>query len=104
MTNGGEKGNPMHEITVHPPVVSGQQVRFGWRVEPATELYRAEQFTVRFPESIDLTRVPAGLWWRVALICLHGHWPLLRPCRVRLPVRLGLQLHKFIWGPDVKGV
>jgi 7-carboxy-7-deazaguanine synthase len=24
--------------------------------------------------------------------------------RDRLPVRLGLQLHKFIWGPDVKGV
>jgi 7-carboxy-7-deazaguanine synthase len=24
--------------------------------------------------------------------------------RDRLPVRLGLQLHKFIWGPDAKGV
>ncbi len=24
--------------------------------------------------------------------------------RDRLPVRLGLQLHKFIWGPDVRGV
>ena len=32
--------------------------------------------------------MPADLWWIVALLCLHGHWALLRPCRVELPVEL----------------
>src|SRR5262249_28284957 len=65
------------------------EVTFRWRVDPATALYRQPQFTLRFPETVDLARVPEGLWWTIMLICLHSQWPLLRPCRVRLPVRLG---------------
>jgi 7-carboxy-7-deazaguanine synthase len=41
----------------------------------------------------------------------QGKWPGLEPCTVvewiledSLPVRLGLQLHKFIWDPATKGV
>ena len=36
----------------------------------------------------SISTVPDAIWWRVALICLHSQWPLLRPCRVVLPVRL----------------
>ncbi len=43
---------------------------------------------MRFPESVDLARVPEALWWTIMLICLHSQWPLLRPCRAHLPVRL----------------
>jgi hypothetical protein len=32
--------------------------------------------------------LPAGVWWAVALVVLHGFLPLLRPCRLRLPVSL----------------
>ena len=32
--------------------------------------------------------IPEALWWTVALICLHAHWTLLRPCRVEIPVTL----------------
>ena len=41
----------------------------------------------------------------------EGKWPGLEPRTLvewiladRLPVRLGLQLHKFIWDPTTKGV
>jgi hypothetical protein len=78
----------MHRIQVHPPERKGRRVVFRWTVEPATSLYRASSFALRFPESIDLARVPERIWWWVALLCLHPHWALLRPCRVRLPVAL----------------
>lgn len=32
--------------------------------------------------------MPRWLWWRIALVALHSHWTLLRPCRVILPVHL----------------
>ncbi len=63
-------------------------MRFRWRVEPATPLYRANEFTLSFPDGVDLGRVSSGLWWTIGLGCLAPQWPLLRPCRVRLPVRL----------------
>jgi hypothetical protein len=78
----------MNQITLYPPEVVGHEVRFRWHVEPRTPLYTREEFTLRFPESIDLAPLPDALWWSAALTCLHSHWPLLRPCRVRLPVRL----------------
>jgi hypothetical protein len=61
---------------------------FRWDVDPQTALYRRSQFTLRFPAGVDVSQIPMGLWWTVALICLHSHWPLLRPCEVRLPIRL----------------
>ncbi len=78
----------MEVIRLDAPVVDGQTVSFAWSCDPPTTLYRDTAFELRFPASIDLERVPAAVWWRVALICLHSHWPLLRPCRVVLPVRL----------------
>jgi hypothetical protein len=79
----------MNRISVRPPEVSGQVVTFRWCVEPATALYRATQFSLRFPDAVDPTPVPEGIWWIIALACLSPHWPLLRPCRVDLPVTLG---------------
>src|SRR5262245_50363749 len=78
----------MHRIDLMPPVVDGQVVIFGWRIEPPSALYRKTSFTLTFPGSIDVSRVPDRLWWDIALICLHPHWLLLRPCEVHLPLRL----------------
>jgi len=78
----------MNSITLFPPEIKEREVTFRWRVDPPTTLYRQPQFTLRFPETVDLKRVPQSLWWTVMLICLHSQWPLLRPCRVHLPVRL----------------
>jgi hypothetical protein len=75
-------------IELSDPVLSDHEVAFSWTVSPATELYGRTSFQLRFPDSVDLRAVPESLWWRLALICLHAHWPLLRPCRVLLPVRL----------------
>jgi hypothetical protein len=80
----------MRTITLFPPEINQREATFRWRVEPETTLYRQSQFILRFPESeeLDLARVPEGLWWTVMLICLHSQWPMLRPCRVRLPIKL----------------
>ena len=78
----------MNVIEIAEPTVSASEVRFSWTVEPTTALYRRSAFGLRFPTSVDLAAVPPPLWWRIALMCLHAHWPLLRPCRVLLPVAL----------------
>jgi hypothetical protein len=80
----------MRSITLFPPEITRREATFRWQVEPEITLYREPKFTLRFPESaeLDLTRVPEGLWWTIMLTCLHSQWTLLRPCRVRLPVRL----------------
>lgn len=78
----------MREIVIHRPEISGGKVTFSWTVDPPTSLYGKERFTLSFPPAVDLGRVAEGLWWRIALITLHSHWVLLRPCRVRLPVAL----------------
>jgi hypothetical protein len=69
-------------------VLGGGRVTFAWDITPPTALYSRTSFSIEFPDSVDLAAVPASLWWRIALICLHSHWPLFRPCVVRLPVRL----------------
>ncbi len=76
------------EIHLRPPAIAGRTATISWSVTPATELYHATEFSLRFPDSVDLSGVPDALWWRVALLCLHSQWPLLRPCRVVLPFRL----------------
>ena len=82
-------GRPMtNTITLAPPEVLGGEVQFDWSVTPATQLYKQTSFDLRFPPSVALARVPESLWWRIGLMCLHAHWPLLRPCRVVLPVAL----------------
>jgi hypothetical protein len=76
-------------------VLGGGEVRFSWEVTPRTDLYHRTEFRVSFPRSVDVTAVPPALWWRIALICLHPHWALLRPCRVELPIRLGAGEREF---------
>jgi hypothetical protein len=82
-------GEPTHRVVLEHPVVDGHTVTFRWTVDPATELYRHDSFRMRFPDTVPIAGVPEGLWWTVALLCLHTHWALLRPCRVELPVTLG---------------
>ena len=85
----------VHEITVEEPELAGSEVRFAWTVTPATALYARTSFRLRFPETVAVGAVPRALWWRIGLICLHAHWPLLRPCRIRLPVRLPAAEEEF---------
>ncbi len=79
----------MREIHLEPPLVQGRSATFRWRVTPRSPLYHKTEFTLRFPETIDLARVPERLWWDIFLIVLHSHWLVLRPCAIRLPIRLG---------------
>jgi perosamine synthetase len=78
----------VHLIEFSNPRIGEHDVEFAWSVTPKTELYERSAFHLRFPESVDIGRVPMALWWRIALLSLHAHWTLLRPCRVVLPVRL----------------
>lgn len=77
------------EITLHAPRVTGQRATFSWTESRPSGLYHKNDFFLEFPESVSLKRVPNGMWWTAFLLCVHSHWPLLRPCRIRLPVRLG---------------
>ena len=79
----------MNVVTLEPPAVEASAVTFRWTVRPETELYRRTSFSLGLPDDIDPRGLPEALLWRVAIICLHTHWALLRPCRVVLPVRLG---------------
>jgi hypothetical protein len=78
----------MHSFTLLPPQIAGHEATFRWRVEPAADLFRENQFTLKFPLSVDLARIPDGLWWTIGLTALHSTWMLLQPCRVYLPVTL----------------
>lgn len=78
----------MRTITLLPPVREGRQVNIRWQVDPPCPLYRNPQCYLRFPADVNLDRVPPGAWWAATLLMLAPHWPLLRPCRVVLPVRL----------------
>jgi hypothetical protein len=80
----------MNCVRLLPPAIEPRRrtATFRWQVEPETPLYQRTSFTLSFPPEIDLARVPPALWWTVALLCLHSHWNLLRPCRVELPVEL----------------
>ena len=78
----------MRTVVVDPPEVGEREVGFSWRVDPPSELYARESFNLRFGDRLDPRELPEDIWWTVALLCLHGHWALLRPCRVELPVEL----------------
>jgi hypothetical protein len=78
----------LRQIILLPPEVRAAGATFRWQVEPASDLYLATEFTLRLPAGLDGRLVPEALWWTVALLCLHSHWTLLRPCRVLLPVVL----------------
>ena len=85
----------MHRIDLLAPAVEGQSVTFRWTVEPAATLYRKTSFTMTFPAMVDLSRIPARLWWDIAMLCLHPHWLLLRPCTIHLPLNLAEAERRF---------
>jgi hypothetical protein len=76
------------QIRLLPPQVQGHEVEFGWIEDRETTLYRRPAFTLKFPDEVDLSKVPQGLLWRVALICLHSQWILLQPCSIEIPISL----------------
>lgn len=78
----------MHEIRIEPIEFNGPWVRYSWSVEPPTPLYKQESFVLDFENVLDPRAVPEWAWWTVAMLSLHAHWNLLRPCRVILPVTL----------------
>lgn len=80
---------PERTITLERPVVEGSTIRFRFAVRPPTPLYRAEEFFIRVPDSVDLGAVPTPLLDTLAILLLHAHWPLLRPCRVEPAFPLG---------------
>ncbi len=84
-----------HTVRLGEPVVDEHEVLFRWDVSPDTELYRRTSFRLSFPPPLDPRALPRALWWRVMLICLYPHFALLRPCRVELPVSLGLAEREF---------
>lgn len=83
-------------IRILAPEVQGQRLILRWAVDPRTTLYRKCEFSMKFPVGVELGRVPEGLLWRLALICLHSQWALLRPCRVEIPIGL-LPGEKELW-------
>jgi hypothetical protein len=87
--------HPRHTIRLAEPQVGTHEVEFRWEVDPPTELYERTAFRLEFGPELDLRRVPAGLWWRILLLCLHTHWALLRPCRIELPVRVAAAEREF---------
>jgi hypothetical protein len=86
----------VHRITLEPPAVRRDGATFRWQVAPATSLYRETAFALRLPPGFDARLIPESLWWTVALLCLHSHWNLLRPCVVLLPVTLEPG-HRELW-------
>jgi hypothetical protein len=86
----------VHKIYLCAPLVQERSVSFKWRIDPPTALYRQTHFTMDFPETIDISRVPERLWWDILLICLHAHWLLLRPCQIHLPIALPMN-EKLFW-------
>jgi perosamine synthetase len=86
----------MREIWVDVPRMVEDRIEFFWRVEPQTALYHRTAFFLRFPPPIEPASFPDRLLWLMALLCLHPHWTLLRPCRVHLPVRLSAG-EKELW-------
>ncbi|MDX1449928.1 MAG: hypothetical protein R3246_12790, partial [Acidimicrobiia bacterium] len=79
---------PHTTIALHAPEIDGRTVTFRWTVDPPSDIYRRTSFHLTFPETIDISRVPEGLWWTVFILCLHSHWVVLRPCTIRIPVAI----------------
>jgi hypothetical protein len=84
-----------HTFRLNEPQFAERSVTFSWDTEPRSELYLRNDFTLTFPPELDLHAVPRALWMRLAILCLHPHWALLRPCRVELPVYLGPAEREF---------
>lgn len=88
--------HPYHRVRLYEPRVEGDDVFFHFDVTPPTELYTRTEFRLSFPPAeVEISAVPAALWWRVMLICLHTHFALLAPCAVELPIGLAAGESEF---------
>ena len=58
----------MHSIYLEPPEIQEHKAIFRWRITPEIDLYQNDYFTLEFPNSVDLSKVPTRLWWDI----LHG--------------------------------
>jgi hypothetical protein len=85
----------MHKIELRAPEVEGRTVTFRWRITPEVSFYKRPSFQLTFPDTVDLSRIPTRLWWDIALICLHRHWLLMRPCEIHLSLRLSDSEKRF---------
>ncbi len=78
----------MTEFFLHPPVAQGNRLCLDWQVDPPSSLYKQTHCEMVFPDDVDVGALPPGLIASAVMLILHAHWPLLQPCRVRLPFRL----------------
>lgn len=78
----------MTRIVLRHPDIHACKASFSWTVDPPCSLYKTTAFTLYFPDTIRVDKVPESVWWTIFLTCLHSHWILLRPCTVTIPVRL----------------
>ena len=85
----------MRTIHLQPPEVLADRIRLRWSVEPVSALYRNTACEWVFPAEVDPRRLPPGLIAVAMLLCLHPHWTVLQPCRIRLPFSLAPEEQEF---------
>jgi hypothetical protein len=78
----------MTEVFLRAPRAEGATIRYEWESAPRTSLYLEERIALELPADFAARDLPEALLWRTMLLLLHSQWPLLRPCRVHLPIRL----------------
>ena len=78
----------IRQIRFKPLQITQSTVRVEWEMTPESPIYLRTHFTLDFSEALDPRTLPLKLWWTVAILCIHSHWNLLRPCRIVLPVTL----------------
>lgn len=89
MSQTGSQMPVVTTITLNKPQPTENGAKFTWSVDPDTAFYKPSMsFSLEYPSSVDVSRIPDAVWARVMLVCLHTHWAMLRPCRVVLPFSL----------------
>ncbi|MBK8316153.1 MAG: hypothetical protein IPL01_19940 [Acidobacteria bacterium] len=78
----------IRQIRFKPLQITQSTVRVEWEMTEESPIYLRTHFTLDFSEVLDPRTLPLKLWWTVAILCIHSHWNLLRPCRIVLPVTL----------------
>jgi len=74
----------MNRFELHRPAITDSGVTCSW-TDGNSGLYRRQNFQF---EIANASRIPERLWLLLAMMCLHSHWILLRPCRIELPHQL----------------
>lgn len=79
---------PGHVLRLAAPRVEAHRVEVSWELEPPSPLLAGSSFSLELPDEVDVSDLPDGLAWAIALACLHPLALVLAPCRIELPVRL----------------